>query len=245
MLLLVFAQLSPEGAGQIGVEGVDEKISDFSPGANQRARKALAPAVAELQSRLKTEKDPLVVQDLEILIKAGNDSIHEAELGDKYDIPYTNLSRRLFSGIRAILDEQVSPSRYPAAVVRLKKYAGMEPGSKPAVELAEAATREKLNAPGLIGPYKGEVEKDLATSSTYIDGIGKLFQKYHVQGYEAAYAKLKEQLAGYNEFVQKEVLPKARQDFRLPPEGVRIPTGAGRYRYSSRSTGRDGTCFFQ
>ena len=37
ILLKVLADLSPEGAGQLGVEGVDEKISDFSPGANQRA----------------------------------------------------------------------------------------------------------------------------------------------------------------------------------------------------------------
>ena len=74
VLLKVIADLSPEGAGQLGVEGVDEKISDFSPGADKRARKALTPAVAELQSRLTTEKDPLVVQDLHILIKAGNDS---------------------------------------------------------------------------------------------------------------------------------------------------------------------------
>jgi len=218
VLLKVLADLSPEGAGQLGVEGVDEKISDFSPGANQRARKELTPAVAELQSNLATEKDPLVVQDLHILIKAGNDSIRETELSDKYDIPYTNLSRRLFSGIRAILDEQVSPSRYPAAVVRLKKYAGLEPGYKSAVELAEATTRQKLNTPGLIGPYKGEIEKDLATSSTYVDGIGKLFEKYHVQGYEPAYAKLKEQIASYNDFVKTIVLPKARADFRLPPE---------------------------
>ncbi len=218
ILLKVLADLSPEGAGQLGVEGVDEKISDFSPGSHERARKALTPAVKELQSRLSTEKDPLVVQDLHILIKAGNDQIRETELSDKYDIPYTNLSRQLFSGIRAILDEQVSPDRYPAAVVRLKRYAGMEPGYKPAVELAEATTREKLNKPGLIGPYKGEVEKDLATSSTYVDGIGKLFEKYHVQGYEPAYAKLKEQLAAYNDFITKEVLPKARTDFRLPPE---------------------------
>ena len=218
VLLKVLADLSPEGAGQIGVEGVDEKISDFSPGGEERTRKALKPAVAELQSRLATEKDPLVIQDLHILIKAGNDSIREADLGEKYDIPYSNLSRNLFSGIRAILDDQVSPTRYPAAVVRLKKYAGMEPGYKSAVELTEATTREKLNTPGLIGPYKGEVEKDLATSSTYIDGIGKLFEKYHVQGYEPAYAKLKEQLVAYNDFVTKEVLPKARTDFRLPPE---------------------------
>src|SRR6185312_15768584 len=96
VLLKVIADLSPEGAGQLGVEGVDEKISDFSPGADKRARKALTPAVAELQSRLATEKDPLVVQDLHILIKAGNDSIRETELNDKYDIPYSNLSRHLF-----------------------------------------------------------------------------------------------------------------------------------------------------
>ena len=39
-----------------------------------------------------------------------------------------------------------------------------------------------------------------------------------MQGYEPAYAKLKEQLAAYNDFVTMEVLPKARTDFRLPPE---------------------------
>ncbi|HLH09472.1 MAG TPA: DUF885 domain-containing protein [Terriglobales bacterium] len=218
ILLKVIAELSPEGAGQIGIDGLDDKISDFSPGANERARRALTPAVQQLEAKLDREKDPLVVQDLHILIKAGKDSIKETELSDKYDIPYSNLSRRLFFGIRALLDDQVEPSRYPAAVVRLKKYAGMEPGFKPAVDLEEATIREKLNTPGLIGPYKGEVEKDLATSSTYIDGIGKLFEKYHLQGYEEAYAKLKEQMTGYNEFVTREVLPKARADFRLPPE---------------------------
>src|SRR5581483_12061249 len=41
---------------------------------------------------------------------------------------------------------------------------------------------------------------------------------YKIAGYEAPYAKLKEQLADYESFVRKEIVPRARQDFRLPPE---------------------------
>ncbi len=39
-----------------------------------------------------------------------------------------------------------------------------------------------------------------------------------MRGYQDAFAKLKEQLASYDDFVRSEVLPKARGDFRLPPE---------------------------
>jgi uncharacterized protein (DUF885 family) len=39
-----------------------------------------------------------------------------------------------------------------------------------------------------------------------------------LEGYQDAYARLKEQLNAYNDFVRKEVLPKARTDFRLPAE---------------------------
>jgi len=61
-----------------------------------------------------------------------------------------------------------------------------------------------------------EVEKDLGNTQTYITGIGLLLEKYKMQGYQDAYAKLKEQFASYDEFVRKEVLPKSRTDFRLP-----------------------------
>ena len=37
-------------------------------------------------------------------------------------------------------------------------------------------------------------------------------------GYQDAFAKLKEQLTSYDKFVRTDVLPQARDDFRLPPE---------------------------
>ena len=75
-----------------------------------------------------------------------------------------------------------------------------------------------MKTPGLLGPSKLEVEKNLENTQAYITGIGLLLEKYKLAGYQDAFAKLKEQLAAYDDFVRAEVLPKARSDFRLPPE---------------------------
>ena len=123
----------------------------------------------------------------------------------------------IFYGIRTLLDDQIAPERRAAALVRMKKYTGMTPGFTPVVEQAKARWREKVKTPGLLGPAKVEVEKNLENTATYINGIGLLLEKYKIEGYAPALAKLKEQLADYDDFVRKEVLPRARTDFRLPP----------------------------
>jgi uncharacterized protein (DUF885 family) len=62
------------------------------------------------------------------------------------------------------------------------------------------------------------MEKDFGDEATYLAGIGKLFQKYKIAGYEEPYVRLKQQMAEYHAFLEKEILPRARTDFRLPPE---------------------------
>jgi hypothetical protein len=94
------------------------------------------------------------------------------------------------------------------ALVRLRKYAGMEPGYEPLTKLCEDRMRERLHAPGLLGPYKGLVERNLSNSDTHASAIAKLFDKYHIAGYEPAYRKLREQLTEFNEFVRRELLPR-------------------------------------
>jgi hypothetical protein len=66
LLLDVYARYRPEGAGELGVQGLDEKISTPLPGRQEQRRRDLSAAIGVLQSRLATEKDPLVKQDLEI-----------------------------------------------------------------------------------------------------------------------------------------------------------------------------------
>ncbi|NIQ94559.1 MAG: DUF885 domain-containing protein, partial [Desulfuromonadales bacterium] len=66
------------------------------------------------------------------------------------------------------MDPQVSRERYPAAIVRMQKYAGQLGAEKPLTELAKDRTRERFDVDGLVGPYRGEVMQDLQRSESMI-----------------------------------------------------------------------------
>ena len=213
----VVARFGPEGAGQLGIEGLDEQIADLKPNLVERSRAAAREVLAELKERRAAEKDPLVRQDLEILIRAAEDNIRNSEINEKYYLPYNNVVRLVFFGMRTLLDDQIAPSRRQAAVVRLRKYAGMEPGYEPTTKLAMDRTRERMK-PGLLGPPKEQVQQDLNRNAFFINGIPKLLEKYKIEGWQEPFAKLKQQLDEYETFVRTEILPIARTDFRLPAE---------------------------
>ena len=76
----------------------------------------------------------------------------------------------------------------------------------------------QIAKPGVIYPSREQVQTELGRNSNYVEGIATLFNKYGLKGWEPAYAKLKSQLADYDAWVEQTILPKARTDFRLPPE---------------------------
>jgi hypothetical protein len=217
VLLDVMAKFGPEGAARLGVPGYDEAITDLSAGFEERAQAATRAASVELKRRLEAETDPLVRQDLAILIRAADQQLRGSDLDHRYNLPYFSASQMVFGGLRALLDDQVPASRRAAALVRLRRYAGQEKGYVPISEQAMARIRERMKE-DVRRPFKDEIEKDLANSARYVDGIGKLFAKYKLKGYERPYAALKTQLAAYDAFVREEILPHARTDFRQPPE---------------------------
>jgi uncharacterized protein (DUF885 family) len=217
LLIEVMARYSPEDAGREGVQGLDEQISSAKPGEPERFRKDLAAARNELQSRLMAEKDPLVRQDLEILIAQANRDIGSSDASESTLLPYDDIAGTIFYGIKTLLDDQVAANRRPAAVVRLGKYTGIDPAFEPLTVQVEQRYREKLKTPSLLPPSKAEVNKNLENTQAYVTGIGLLLEKYKLAGYQDAFNKLKQQLAAYDDFVRKEILPNARDDFRLPP----------------------------
>jgi hypothetical protein len=217
VLLDVIARHEPEGAVQLGVSGLDEQITDLTPGFRERTLADLQKAITTLRQRLAAEPDPDVRQDLEILVQAAEANVEEARLAEKYQVAFFDLGQDVFQGVRGLLDDQVEPARRAAALVRLRKYAGMEPGFTPLARLAEDFVRGS-EKPGRIYPFKGELLKVLGNTATYLDGIGPLFEKYQIAGYQEPYARLKQQVAAYDDFLRREILPKARTDFRQPPE---------------------------
>jgi len=217
ILLKIMAKYSPEGAARLGVQGLDEQVTQLGADRRERTKADMHAAAEELKRRLAAEKDPLVVQDLHILIKSAEDSINGQELRERLDVPYFNIPEMVFTGIRALLDDQVPQERRQAALVRLRKYAGLEAGYEPLTAQAMARSRS-WRRPNQVGPAKVEVETNLARADFFVNGLGDLFVKYHIEGYQEALSRLKVQIAEYNNWVRQEVLSVARADFRLPPE---------------------------
>jgi hypothetical protein len=218
LLIEITARYSPEDAAAEGVPGLDEQVSSSKPDEPERFRKDMSSARDELAKRLAGEKDPLVRQDLEILIAQADRDIRASQARERILLPYDDVAGTIFYGIKSLLDDQIAADRRPASVVRLRKYTGLDLAYEPLTVQAEKRYREKLKTPGLVGPSKLAVNKNLENTQAYITGIGLLLEKYKITGYQDAFAKLKEQLASYDNFVRSDVLPQARDDFRLPPE---------------------------
>src|SRR5262249_6471279 len=103
------------------------------------------------------------------------------------------------------------------ALERLRKYAGMTPGTRPIAELARERTLERAEG-GRLWPYRGEVEQQLNNCQRYVAGIAQLFRASPVMGWDQAHARLATQLAAHCEWVKSAVLPRARPSPALPPE---------------------------
>ncbi|MDH3339298.1 MAG: DUF885 domain-containing protein, partial [Gammaproteobacteria bacterium] len=161
-------------------------------------------------------QDTKVRQDLGILLKAAKDSMRSQELDHENMLPYINVNQSIFGGIRALIDPQISRDRYASAVVRIEKYAGLAEGYEPFTELAKKLSQERFDVAGLVGPYRGEVEQDLERAETFVTGIEELLAGTELQGWQASYETLAGQMRDYNEWVRAEILPRARDDFRLP-----------------------------
>ncbi|MDH3848068.1 MAG: DUF885 domain-containing protein [Gammaproteobacteria bacterium] len=217
IVLGVLAEFNPESAARFGVEGLDEGIIDYRPGLYERNSSASEAVLAELRERLAAEGHPKVRQDLEILIQSVEDSRTSARLTREHLLPYYNVSQTVFQGVRALVDPQVPRERYPAAIVRMQKYAGLQGAEKPLTELAKDRTRERFDVAGLAGPYRGEVIQNLQRSESMISGLEELLAGTDLDGWQETYELLAGQLRGYNDWVRAEILPRARDDYRLPP----------------------------
>jgi hypothetical protein len=239
VLLEVLARSAPELAARFGVDGLDEEISDYSPGFVERNLRSTEEARDELASRLENEPDGPVRQDLEILIARADQSLESTRIEEKHLLPYFSVSQVIYGGLRNLLEDRIPAERRQAALVRLKKYTGRAEGFEPMTELVEAYLRGEWTDSDRLPPYSGEVERDLNTNDRYVTEIGELFAKYELDGYEDDYEVLKTQIAAFDAFVTAEILPRTRSEFQLPEEvyssrlrryGVDMPIGELRRR---------------
>ena len=218
MLLDVHLEHAPEEGSQQGLAKFDSRISNPTLADQLAERRELESVLAKVTAARTTESNNHVKEDLEILRKAFDLQFREEDFALQREVPFDNASEVIFQGLRVLLDDQVAQERRPAAITRLRKYAGTEAGYKPFTDILKQRALEQIAKPGVIYPSKDEVETELGRNSNYVDGIAALFKKYNLSDWNTPYAKLKTELADYDAWVRANILPKARVDFRLPPE---------------------------
>jgi hypothetical protein len=217
-LLRAQAKFAPEDASGAGLVEYDGLVVDLGPDINARYIAAMEAVRADLQQSLRGEKDARVRQDLEILLKSIDDDIAGIRLQEKYDLPWVDVPRMVFGNLQGLLQAQIPEARRAKALERLSRYVGLHPGSEPVTEQAKARFLERVGKPGVRGPVKARVEKSLENLPTYISGIRELFASMKIAGAEPALDAMEKQLTEYGEWERAQVLPLARDDFRLPPE---------------------------
>jgi hypothetical protein len=206
-------QGSTEGIARFDVEIADPRLADEL--VQQRELENVLNALRTARAQV---SDKNVQEDLDILQRAFDLQFRTDDFARQHLVNAFNPSESVFQGIHALLDDQVPANRRPAALVRLRKYAGLEPGFAPYAELVKQRTADQLAKPGVFFPPKALLENQLERNPNYLKGIPLLFKKYHLHGWEAAFTALKAQLHDYDAWVRVNLLPKARTDFREPPE---------------------------
>ena len=217
LLIDISKEHEPEDASAEGLSHYDPLIAQPTKADEDKEIAETRAVLAKYEAALPKEQNKYVAEDLHILIHSIQLELKQHDYSEAHEVPYLNASSYVFSGLRSLLDDQVAADRRKAALVRLRKYAGLEPGYQPISDLLKQRTEEQMAKPGMIYPAKARIETDLARNAMYLDGIPALFKQYGITGWEAPYAKLKTELTDYDAWVRKQLLPKARTDFRLPP----------------------------
>jgi uncharacterized protein (DUF885 family) len=215
-LLDYMTKYTPENGSAIGIDQADEEVVDLKPNLYARSKEDGEKIVQELQAREASESDPNVLRDLKILITAQKNSLETARLDQALMLPFYDVGEIVFQGLQALLDPRNSANRQARAIVRLNRYAGQETGFEPITDLAKARTEEMLGNARLVRPYVAEVSDSIKNTQTYLDGIAELFRTAKLTGWEPAHAALTRQLLDYKDWLQKQILPQARQTNPLP-----------------------------
>ena len=178
MLIDVVFKHHPEAGTQQGLSQYDTKISQPTLADEDQERKETEAVLAKLKTAAAEKQQQDVAEDLQIMIRRVNLNFKRQDFQRANEVPFFNASQAVFGGLQVLLDEQTPAERRPAAVVRVREYAGLEPGYTALTEILKQRITEQMAKPGVIYPAKVEIETEMARNSHYVEGIAALMQKY-------------------------------------------------------------------
>ena len=222
LLIDIDEKYSPEFGSQQGLSYFDTLISVPTAANKASERKDKEIAVVTFKEARQKETSIAVKQDLDILVNQTELDFRKEDFQLSSEISFFNPTSIVFSGIKSLLDDQTPVERQAAAAIRLRKYAGLQKGYSPLTTIFQERTIVQMGKPDMIYPSKQELEVALSRNASMVNGIQELFVKYKISDWEPAYAAIKKQLEDYDSWIRGNLMPKARTDFRLPPEEYKL-----------------------
>lgn len=222
ILIDIDEKYTPEFGSTQGLALYDTLITIPTLANKNAARKDKEKAVLLLKEAKQKETNIKIKQDLDILINTTDLNFREEDFEVNREIPFFNPSSTIFDGIKTLLDDQTPVERRNAAVIRLRKYAGLQNGYSPLTSVLKERTMLQMKKMDMMYPSKQQMEVILSHNGSLVDGIQELFIKYKMNGWQETYAAVRKQLENYDQWIKDSVLPKGRTDFRLPPEKYKL-----------------------
>jgi hypothetical protein len=178
--------------------------------------------LARLKAALPQQKQKEVAQDLEIIIRRVELNFRLQEYQRAHDVPFSNASslvlRRSDAARRATGGATSGCSDSPAAVCRARSR--LQAAHR---NFKQRVMEQMAAGCGLFGGSNRD--RDVA-KLPLPDGIASLCKEYKLSGWEEPFAA-EAQLIDYDAWIRSTVLPKARADFRLPPEEYALSLSYG------------------
>ncbi len=165
-LIQLEQRLRPETA--VANPELDDQVSDLGRDSLVRAIAAFQQLRDELVRQHTREQDSNVRQDLGVLVERVKNRIRGLELDSAHELPYVDPASQIFAGINVLLTDRLPLERRRKALDRLRKYAGIEPGTTPVATAAMQRMRGALNTRGLSMPPRSQVERDLTQSPVVV-----------------------------------------------------------------------------
>lgn len=222
ILIDIDKKYSPEFGSEQGLAYYDTLISVPTLANDLAKRKEKEQALGSLQKAKAAETEEPVKQDLQILISQLGLQFRGEDFGFNRRVSFLNATESVYGGLQSLLDDQTPVERRKSAVIRLQKYAGLVHGYQPITAILLDRTKQQMAKPNMIYPSHQQMEVGLSNNASMLAGIGELFKKYQLTGWESAFTTIQKQLQDYDTWVKANLLPKGRTDFRLPAEEYQL-----------------------
>ncbi len=221
-VLELMRRFEPEKLAALGHPGVADQITRLDPERTRDRIAAYRQVIRAFGEHRGREKHAAVRVDLEAMIMLLTWEVDVLRLETESLVPYVDLAQMIFSGFLSLLAAGAPDRRAAAARRRLRRYAGLEEGYVPLAQQAEALIRAGLSRGTAgrgdtpIGPYREAVLEGLRNGPKLLAAVTGLFEEGRITGTEQTFGHLRGQLAAYDAFLRRNLLPRCRDDFRLP-----------------------------